>query len=81
MADPGIVRNRAKIAATVNNAARLLEMREAEGSLAAYVWRFEPAAADRPPAADESCSRAPITRTTGYGRTLRHSLLPPAAPA
>jgi DNA-3-methyladenine glycosylase I len=48
MADPGIVRNRAKIAATVNNAARLLELRDAEGSLAAYVWRFEPAAGDRP---------------------------------
>ena len=58
MADPGIVRNRAKIAATVNNAARLLELREAEGSLAAYVWRFEPAAADRPARLDHSALAA-----------------------
>jgi DNA-3-methyladenine glycosylase I len=58
MADTGIVRNRAKIAATVNNAARLLELHEAEGSLAAYVWRFEPADADRPPRLDhEALSR------------------------
>ena len=26
----------------INNAQRTLELREAEGSLAAYVWRFEP---------------------------------------
>jgi DNA-3-methyladenine glycosylase I len=54
MADPGIVRNRAKIAATVNNAARLLELQEAEGSLAAYVWGFEPSAADRPARLDHA---------------------------
>lgn len=41
MADSGIVRNRAKIEATVNNARRTLELVEREGSLAAFVWRFE----------------------------------------
>ena len=40
--DAGIVRNRAKIEATVNNAARCLELIEEFGSLAAYVWSFEP---------------------------------------
>ena len=42
--DPGIVRNRAKIAATLNNARRYLELADELGSLAAYVWKFEPPA-------------------------------------
>jgi DNA-3-methyladenine glycosylase I len=43
LADAGIVRHRGKIEAVINNAGRALEMVEAEGSLAAYLWRFEPA--------------------------------------
>lgn len=54
MADTGIVRNRAKIAATVNNAARMLELQAAGGSLAAHVWRFEPSPSDRPPTLDHA---------------------------
>ena len=46
--DPGIVRHRGKIASTINNARRMLELGEEFGSLAAYAWRWEPAAADRP---------------------------------
>ena len=42
MGDPSIVRNRAKIEATINNAKRTVELVEAEGSLARYVWGFEP---------------------------------------
>jgi DNA-3-methyladenine glycosylase I len=42
LADPGIVRHRGKIEATINNARRTLELVEAEGSLAHYIWRFEP---------------------------------------
>lgn len=41
--DTGIVRNRMKIEAVINNAKRVLELARDEGSLAAYVWRFEPA--------------------------------------
>jgi Methyladenine glycosylase len=48
LADPGIVRNRAKIEATVNNARRYGELTEAFGSLAAYVWQFE-AQSEGPP--------------------------------
>ena len=48
LADAGIVRHRGKIASTINNAARALELLETEGTLAGYVWRFEPAAASRP---------------------------------
>ncbi|WP_346898397.1 DNA-3-methyladenine glycosylase I [uncultured Roseibium sp.] len=44
--DEGIVRHRGKIEAVINNAKRALELIEQEGSLAAYVWRFEPDPAD-----------------------------------
>jgi DNA-3-methyladenine glycosylase I len=46
--DPGIIRHRGKIQATINNANRALEVIESEGSLAGYVWRFEPAPCDGP---------------------------------
>jgi DNA-3-methyladenine glycosylase I len=46
--DAGIVRHRGKIESTVNNARRALELRREFGSLARFVWRWEPAAADRP---------------------------------
>jgi DNA-3-methyladenine glycosylase I len=48
LADSSIVRHRGKIEATISNARRCLELREETGSLAAFVWRFEPAAAARP---------------------------------
>ena len=41
--DASIIRHRGKIEAVVNNAKRTLELQDSEGSLAAYVWRFEPA--------------------------------------
>jgi DNA-3-methyladenine glycosylase I len=41
--DAAIVRHRGKIESTVNNAKRALELSDEFGSLAAYVWRFEPA--------------------------------------
>jgi DNA-3-methyladenine glycosylase I len=44
MADAGIVRNRAKIEATINNARRYADLVAEFGSLAAYAWRFEPPA-------------------------------------
>lgn len=44
--DEGIVRHRGKIEAVINNAKRAQELAEQEGSLAAYVWRFEPVGAE-----------------------------------
>lgn len=38
----GIVRHRGKIEAVINNAKRAQELVEQEGSLAAFVWRYEP---------------------------------------
>lgn len=40
--DEGIIRHRGKIEAVINNAKRAQELVKREGSLAAYVWRFEP---------------------------------------
>jgi DNA-3-methyladenine glycosylase I len=40
LADPGIVRNRAKIAATIRNAAAYLRVQEETGSFTAHVWSF-----------------------------------------
>jgi DNA-3-methyladenine glycosylase I len=48
LGDASIVRHRGKIEATINNAGRAVELVEEEGSLAAYVWRFEPDPATRP---------------------------------
>jgi DNA-3-methyladenine glycosylase I len=54
MADTGIVRNRAKIEATVNNARRCIALGDEFTSLAAYVWRFEPAPDSRPRVLDQA---------------------------
>lgn len=48
----GIVRHRGKIESTFNNAKRALELVEEAGSLAAFVWSFEPRAEDRPSVCD-----------------------------
>ena len=42
LGDAGIVRHRGKIAATINNARRYLDLVDEAGSLAAYLWSFEP---------------------------------------
>jgi len=48
LGDASIVRHRGKIEATINNAQRAVELVDEEGSLAAYVWRFEPDSTNRP---------------------------------
>jgi DNA-3-methyladenine glycosylase I len=40
--DVGIVRHRGKITAVINNAQRCCELVDIEGSLAAFIWGFEP---------------------------------------
>jgi DNA-3-methyladenine glycosylase I len=44
MGDAGIVRNRAKIEATIDNARRFLELQDGVGSLGDHVWSFAPLA-------------------------------------
>lgn len=46
--DAGIVRHRKKIESAINNAKRARALREEFGSLAAYVWQYEPDPKTRP---------------------------------
>jgi DNA-3-methyladenine glycosylase I len=48
LADAGIVRHRGKIESVVNNARRARELVDQEGSLAAFLWRYEPDPKSRP---------------------------------
>jgi len=50
LGDASIVRHRGKIESTINNAARCIDLVDEHGSLAAYVWGFEPAPESRPSA-------------------------------
>jgi DNA-3-methyladenine glycosylase I len=56
--DAGIVRHRGKIESTINNAKRARELQQEFGSLAAFVWQFEPPAASRP----KTMTRAALIR-------------------
>ncbi len=52
--DAGIVRHRGKIEAAINNAQRAQELRREAGSLAAFLWSFEPHADARPSRLDHA---------------------------
>jgi DNA-3-methyladenine glycosylase I len=56
--DEGIVRHRGKIESTINNARRAIDLIDECGSLAAYVWQFEPAATERPRTLDWNVLKA-----------------------
>jgi len=49
LGNAGIIRHRGKIEAVIHNARRALELVEREGSLAAFLWRYEPDPASLPP--------------------------------
>ena len=72
MADAGIVRNRAKVNATITNAAATVALR-AEGGLADFLWSFQPADtpepiryADVPTSSPESVALAKALRKKGF---------------
>ena len=58
--DAGIVRHRGKIEAVINNAQRLQELVKREGSLAAFIWRYEPKASELEKPQTASTSAASI---------------------
>ena len=62
LADAGIVRHRGKIESTINNARRAVELVAEAGSLASFIWSFEPKPADRPGRFDRETLMA-ITRS------------------
>lgn len=59
LGDAGIVRHRGKIEAVINNAQRCLELREEAGSLAAFIWGFEPASRPAPRTRQDIVSQSP----------------------
>jgi DNA-3-methyladenine glycosylase I len=83
MSDTGIIRNRAKIEATISNARLLREM--APGELDALLWSFAPPArprpaslADLPAATEESVAMSKTLRTRGFrfvGPTTMYALM------
>ena len=68
MADAGIIRNRAKIEATISNAALVRDM--AEGELDALMWSFAPPAS-RPRPRDFGDVPAVTAESTALSRALR----------
>jgi DNA-3-methyladenine glycosylase I len=62
--DEGIVRHRGKIEAVINNAKRAQELVEREGSLAAYIWSFEPSEKDlgKPQTASTSAASIALSK-------------------
>jgi DNA-3-methyladenine glycosylase I len=54
LGDAGIVRHRGKILATITNAQRYLDLVDEAGSLARYLWSFEPDTATRPRGIDKA---------------------------
>ena len=61
LTNAGIVRHRGKIEATISNARAACELVEREGSLAAYLWRFEPDPGTRPHRMTEEVLRSMAT--------------------
>jgi DNA-3-methyladenine glycosylase I len=58
--NPGIVRHRGKIESAIHNAKRTLEVIDEAGSLASFLWRFEPGPKERP----RRMTRAAIVKLT-----------------
>jgi DNA-3-methyladenine glycosylase I len=60
--DPGIVRHRGKIEAVINNAQRAQELVKQEGSLAAFIWRYEPDRSAKPQTASTSAESIALSK-------------------
>lgn len=67
--DTGIVRHRGKIEAVINNARRARTLLKQEGSLAAFVWRYEPRAQPRRKSPGASSS----TESIALSKSLKNS--------
>jgi DNA-3-methyladenine glycosylase I len=70
LADPGIVRNRAKIAAAITNARAALRIRDELGGLAPYLWSF----VDGTPIVNRWQSMAELPAETELSRSLSRDL-------
>jgi DNA-3-methyladenine glycosylase I len=70
LADPGIVRNRLKIASTISNARAVLEVQARYGSLDAFLWSF----VDGTPIRNSWRSMAEIPASTPLSDTMSREL-------
>ena len=71
MRDPGIVRNRLKIDASVTNARQVLAVQEEHGSLGAYLWQF----VGGRPIVNRWTTRDRVPAETAESRALSRALL------
>ncbi len=69
LADPGIVRNRLKVAAAIANAQAVLHARETHGSLDAFLWGLVPTPPPR-----RTPSSGPVPAETAESRALSKEL-------
>lgn len=70
LADPGIVRNRLKIAATVNNARQFLQVQAEFGSFDHFLWRF----VDGRPIVNRWRTQAQVPAATALSDTVSRAL-------
>lgn len=87
LADAGIIRNRLKVAATILNAQKFLEVQEEFGSFDAYIWRFvnfKPiknkftSLSEMPPTTEESDAVSKDLRNRGFkfvGSTICYAFM------
>ena len=81
LGDAAIVRHRGKISAAVNNARRCLELVAEHGSLASYIWTFEPPAELMPLMLTESAASIALSDDlkrhgwTFIGPTTMHAFM------
>ena len=81
LGNAGIVRHRGKIEAVINNARRARELVQREGSLAAFVWRYEPrstGASHGAPTSPESIALSKDLKRNGWkfvGPTTVHAFM------
>ena len=68
--NPGIVRNRLKIAAAISNARAFLEVQAQFGSFDAYIWQF----VDGPPQQNRWSSLAAVPAETAESRVMSQDL-------
>ena len=71
LGDAGIVRHRGKIESVINNARRARELIAEAGSLAAFVWRFEPELGSRPALIDRSAIVPQTPESIALSKALR----------
>jgi DNA-3-methyladenine glycosylase I len=84
LADAGIIRNRAKILATIKNAAATIALRM-DGGIVEFIWSFQPSSTPRPrhvgeipTYSEESIALSKALRNRGFafvGPTTMHALM------